>query len=84
MIFKKSSVLIIFIILLFSSPVCALDFSGSLTYSGQYNFSEKNLSNNLNLNLNFYHNFTDEIFAEGDLIIRWRSFIAASLERTSA
>jgi len=70
MIFKKSNILIIFIILLFSVPVCALDFSGSLTYSGQYNFTEKNLNNNLNLNLNFYHNFTDEVFAEGDLIIR--------------
>ncbi len=60
-----------FIILLFSTSVFAGDFSGSLTYSGGYNFTENNLSNTLNLDLNYIHSFTDEVFAEGDLTIRY-------------
>jgi len=60
-----------FIILLFSASVFAGDFSGSLTYSGGYNFTENNLSNTLNLDLNYIHSFTDEVFAEGDLTIRY-------------
>jgi len=68
---KKNIFWIIFIILLFSASAYAMDFSGNLTYSGQYSLSEQNLSNTLNLDLNFVHNFTDEIFAEGDLIIKY-------------
>jgi len=61
----------VFLILLFSASVFAGDFSGSLTYSGQYNFTEYNLSNTLNLDLNYIHSLTDEIFVEGDLTIRY-------------
>jgi len=68
---KRNIFLVVFIILLFSASVFAGDFSGSLTYSGQYNFTEYNLSNTLNLDLNYIHSFTDEIFAEGDLGIRY-------------
>jgi opacity protein-like surface antigen len=71
MIFKKSIILIILIILISSASVFAGDFLGNLTYSGQYNFVEQNLSNALNLDLNYIHNFTDEVFAEGDLVIRY-------------
>src|SRR5665648_1037252 len=49
---KRNIFLVIFIILLFSASAYAIDFSGNLTYSGGYNF-------------------TDEIFAEGDLIIKY-------------
>ncbi|MGB6606527.1 MAG: hypothetical protein WBF28_01810, partial [Atribacterota bacterium] len=63
--------LTILIILLFSTSVFAGDFSGNLTYSGQYSFIEYNLSNTLNLDLNYIHSFTDKIFVEGDLIIRY-------------
>jgi len=70
-IMKRNVFLIILIILVYSSSVYALDFSGNLTYSGQYDLSEPNLSNTLNLDLNFIHNFSGEIFAEGDLIIRY-------------
>src|SRR5665648_499472 len=70
-IMKRNIFLVIFIILLFSASAYAVDFSGNLTYSGGYNFTENNLSNTLNLDLNFVHNFTDEIFAEGDLIIKY-------------
>ena len=69
MITKKNIFLILLIILVSSTSVYALDFSGNLTYSGQYNLGEQNLSNTLNLDLNFVHNFTDEVFAEGDLVI---------------
>jgi len=68
---KKNIFLVVFIVLLFSASAYAMDFSGNLTYSGQYNFTEQNLSNTLNLDLNYIHNFTDEVFAEGDLIIRY-------------
>jgi len=68
---KKNIFLVVFIILLFSASAYAEDFSGNLTYSGQYNFTEQNLSNTLNLDLNYIHNFTDEVFAEGDLIIKY-------------
>jgi len=51
--------------------VNAVDFSGNLTYSGQYSLVEQSLSNNLNLDLNFVHNFSDEFFAEGDFIIKY-------------
>lgn len=61
---KRNIFLILLIILVSSASVYALDFSGNLTYSGQYNLSEQNLSNTLNLDLNFVHNFTDEVFAE--------------------
>ena len=71
MITKKNIFLILLIILVSSASVYALDFSGNLTYSGQYNLSEQNLSNTLNLDLNFVHNFTDEVFAEGDLVIKY-------------
>lgn len=71
MISKKNIFLVVLIVLVFSASVYAGDFSGNLTYSGQYNFTEYNLSNTLNLDLNFIHNFSDDIFAEGDLIIRY-------------
>ena len=61
----------VFLILLFSASVFAGDLSGSLTYSGQYSFTEYNLSNTLNLDLNYIHSLTDKIFAEGDLVIRY-------------
>jgi len=63
---KRNIFLVIFIILLFSVSAFAGDFSGSLTYSGGYNFTENNLSNTLNLDLNYIHSFTDEVFVEGD------------------
>jgi len=68
---KKNIFLVVFIILLFSTSAYAGDFSGSLTYSGGYNFTENNLSNTLNLDLNYIHSFTDEIFAEGDFLIKY-------------
>jgi len=68
---KRNIFLAAFIILIFSASAFAGDFSGNLTYSGQYNFTEQNLNNTLNLDLNFVHNFTNEIFAEGDLIIKY-------------
>ncbi|GAG44468.1 unnamed protein product, partial [marine sediment metagenome] len=70
-IMKRNIFLVVFIILLFSASAYAGDFSGSLTYSGGYNFTENNLNNTLNLDLNYIHNFTDEVFAEGDLIIKY-------------
>jgi len=71
MIIKRNIFIILLIILVSSVSVYAFDFSGNLTYSGQYNLSEQNLSNALNLDLNFIHNFTDEVFAEGDLVIKY-------------
>ena len=68
---KRNVFLVTFMILLFSASAYAGDFSGSLTYSGGYNFIENELSNTLNLDLNYIHGFTDEIFAEGDLVIRY-------------
>jgi len=68
---KRNIFLVVFIILLFSASAFAGDFSGSLTYSGGYNFTENNLSNTLNLDLNYIHSFTDEVFVEGDLVIRY-------------
>jgi len=64
--------------LLFSASAFAGDFSGSLTYSGGYNFTENNLSNTLNLDLNYIHSFTDEVFVEGDLIIKYSDSSAPS------
>jgi len=71
MIMKRNIFLVVFIILLSSASVFAGDFSGNLTYSGQYNFTEHNLSNALSLDLNYIHSFTDEIYIEGDLVIRY-------------
>lgn len=75
---KRNIFLAMLIILLFSASVFAGDFSGSLTYSGGYNFTENNLSNALNLDLNYIHNFTDEVFAEGDLIIKYSDSFASN------
>ena len=69
---KRIIFMVIFIIFLFSASVFAGDFSGSLTYSGGYNFTENNLSNTLDLSLNYTHNLTDEVFIEGDLLIKYR------------
>jgi len=63
--------LIVLIILISSASVYALDFSGNLTYSGEYNLSKQTLNNTLSLDFNIVHDFTDEIFAEGDLIIKY-------------
>jgi len=72
MVMKRNIFLTIFVLLLFStSVVFAYDFSGSLTYSGGYSFNENNLNNTLSLGLNYIYNFTDEVFVEGDLIIRY-------------
>lgn len=68
---ERNIFLVAFIILLFSASVYAGDFSGNLTYSGQYNFTEQNLSNTLNLDLNYIHSFTNEVSIEGDLVIRY-------------
>ena len=78
MIMKRNIFLVVFIILLFSVSAYAGDFSGSLTYSGGYNFTENNLSNTLNLDLNYIHSFTDEVFVEGDLIIKYSDSSAPS------
>ncbi len=75
---KRNIFLVILIILLFSASAYAGDFSGSLTYSGGYNFTENNLNNTLNLGLNYIHNFTDEVFAEGDLIIKYSDSFASN------
>ncbi|HER25017.1 MAG TPA: hypothetical protein ENO17_08225 [Candidatus Atribacteria bacterium] len=63
--------LTILIILLLSTSVLAGSFSGTLTYSGQYNFAQDELSNTLNLDLDYIHSLTDDIFVEGDLLIRY-------------
>jgi len=69
---KKNIIILIFIILTVNSlSVFAFDFSGNLTYTGNYNLREQYLSNNLNLELNMIHDFSDNIFIEGDLIIRY-------------
>ena len=68
---KRKLFLAAFIILLFSVSAFAGDFSGNLTYSGQYNFNEQGLSNTLNLDLNYIHSFTDKVFIEGDLLIKY-------------
>lgn len=75
---KRNIFWAVFIILLFSVSAYAGDFSGSLTYSGGYNFTENNLSNTLNLNLNYIHSFTDEVFVEGDLIIKYSDSFASN------
>ncbi len=75
---KRNIFLVVFIILIFSASAYAGDFSGSLTYSGGYNFTENNLNNTLNLGLNYIHNFTDEVFVEGDLIIKYSDSSAPS------
>jgi hypothetical protein len=46
---KRNIILAVFIILLFSVSVFAGNFSGSLTYSGGYNFTENNLNWEFNL-----------------------------------
>ena len=71
MVRKRNIFLIVLIILISSASVYALDFSGNLTYSGEYNLSKQTLNNTLNLDFNIVHDFTDEIFAEGDLIIKY-------------
>jgi len=71
MVRKRNIFLIVLIILISSASVYALDFSGNLTYSGQYNLNKQTLNNTLNLDFNIVHDFTDEIFAEGDLIIKY-------------
>jgi hypothetical protein len=69
---KRNIFLVIFILVLFSaSAVFANEFSGSLTYSGEYTFTSQKLNNTLNLDLNYTYNFTDKVFAEGDLLIRY-------------
>ena len=69
---KRNIFLVGFILVLFSALAAfANEFSGSLTYSGEYNFASQNLNNTLNLDLNYIHSFTDEVFAEGDLVIRY-------------
>ena len=71
MITKRNIFLMISIILIFSMSAFALDFSGNLTYTGEYNLNDLNLNNTLNLDLNFVHTFSDKLFAEGDLIIKY-------------
>ncbi len=71
MLTKRNIFLVIIIILISSVSAYATDFTGKLTYSGQYNLSTQSLNNTLDLNLNFAHNFTDDIFAEGNFIIKY-------------
>jgi len=68
---KRNIFIAVFVLLLFSTSIYANDFYGSLTYSGEYSFAENNLNNTLNLDLNYIHTFTDEVFIKGDLIIRY-------------
>ena len=69
---KRNIFLVGFILVLFSTLAAfANDFSGSLTYSGEYNFANNKLNNSLSLDLNYIHSFTDEVFIEGDLVIKY-------------
>ncbi len=68
---KKNVLLLIALVYFLSPSVYALDLSGSLTYSGNYNLFFNDLSNNLRLELNCLHNFTDKVFLEADLVLRY-------------
>lgn len=69
---KRNIFLVVLILILFSTLAAfAYEFSGSLTYSGEYNFASQDLNHTLNLDLNYIYSFTDEVFAEGDLVIKY-------------
>ena len=67
MILSKNIFFAVLVFLIFAVPAFSSDFSGTLTYSGEYNFA----NNSLSLDLNYIHSFTDKVSIEGDLIIRY-------------
>jgi len=78
MILKRNIFLAIFILLLCSTSVFASDFSGTLIYSGEYNLANNKLNNSLSVDLNYIHSFTDKVFIEGDLVIRYTDKFSAN------
>ncbi len=69
---KKIIIITIILIICFlSNSVYALEFSGNLTYSSSYSPFSKDLSNSLKLEIKSFHSFTDQIFLEGDLVLRY-------------
>ena len=61
---------LISIALSFSIPVWAFDTSLTLTYEGAYPLSQLRMNHTLNLEVDYFQEISDDIFLEGDLLIR--------------
>ncbi len=53
-----------------SQTVLAFNTSQNLQYEGSYTLDQKKLNHSLTLNIDYFHEVSDDIFLEGDLVIR--------------
>lgn len=67
---SKTFIFIIFLILI-TTYAYAGEFSGTFTYTGGYNLQTNKLNNTLKLELKYTENFTDELFVEGDFVLKY-------------
>ena len=58
-------------LLLITTYAYAGEFSGTFTYTGGYSFQSNKINNTTALELKYTENFTDELFVEGDFILKY-------------
>jgi len=62
--------LMIVLIIAISQPGLAFNASQTLQYEGSYLLSTQKINHTLTLDIDYFHELTDDVYLEGDLIIR--------------
>jgi hypothetical protein len=62
--------LMIVLIIAISQPGLAFNASQTLQYEGSYLLSTQKMNHTLTLDIDYFHELTDDVYLEGDLIIR--------------
>jgi hypothetical protein len=68
--YQASTLLIILIIYLSYSQIMAFDTSQELLYEASYITNRDKYSNSLTFNIDYFHEVKDNVFLEGDLVVR--------------
>ena len=69
---KKNEIFIIMIVLLLISVYAyGGEFSGTLLYNGGYSFQTDIINNSISLELKYTETFTDELFVEGNFMLKY-------------
>ncbi len=63
-------IFMVYIITVCTCTVFAFELSQQLQYEGSYNLSRDELNHTLTLNIDYFQEISDDVFLEGDLVVR--------------